>query len=68
MNQERPLLLRYSRQRAESVMNLLLAFDVPPEKIKTEAMGWTDQLAVPDSSDRYKNRRIELYLKYKEQQ
>jgi outer membrane protein OmpA-like peptidoglycan-associated protein len=67
MIQERSTLLRYSRQRAESVRDLLLFFDVPPEKIKIEGMGWNDQVVLPNSRDNFKNRRIELYLKYKEQ-
>jgi outer membrane protein OmpA-like peptidoglycan-associated protein len=66
MNMEQPVLLEYSRQRAESVRNLLIAFDVPPEKIKIEGMGWNDPVVLPDKNDNYRNRRIELYLKYKE--
>jgi hypothetical protein len=67
MDKERPSLLDYSKRRAESVKKVLVRFGVPENKIRTEGTDPdTDRLVNPNSRDNHKNRRVEFFLKAKD--
>jgi hypothetical protein len=65
MDNEKPLLFAYSKQRAEAVRDMLLLFKIPENKIRIEAMGPDNNTIDPNGPERHKNRRVEFYLKEK---
>ena len=66
MKKEEAILKRLSRNRAEIVKRVFMLYGLEAEKIKIEALGGTSLLASPDSEERWKNRRVELFVEESE--
>lgn len=54
---------RLSLQRADAVMNYLIAQGIPADRLKAVGNGWNDPIASNDTPEgRAQNRRVELYI------
>lgn len=62
MKQEDAILKRLSRNRAEIVKRVFMLYGLEEEKIKIEALGGSSLFAAPNSEQRWKNRRVELFV------
>ena len=66
MRQEDATLTRLSKNRAEIVKRVFMLYGFEGHRIKIEAMGGSSLLASPNSEERWKNRRVELFVEEEE--
>ena len=62
MQKEDIILEKLSKNRAEIVKRVFMLYGLEKEKIKIEALGGSALLAPPNSDERWKNRRVELFV------